>query len=98
MMKSSVDPLLSSAAPVFARANIGSNRGCTFQINHANVKFVQTEKKRRLVIESIVGRLKVTTMIDCRPFFSQKVSFSYSVNFTFSNSADFLFCDFFFLF
>ena len=52
MMKSSVDPLLSSAAPVFAGANIGSISGCTFQIFHGNVKFVQTEKKRRLVIES----------------------------------------------
>ena len=52
MMKSSVDLLLSSAAPVFAGANIGSISGCTFQIFHGNVKFVQTEKKRRLVIES----------------------------------------------
>ena len=52
MMESSVDPLLSSATPVFAGANIGSISGCTFQIFHGNVKFVQTEKKRRLVIES----------------------------------------------
>ena len=52
MMKSSVDPLLSSAAPVFAGANIGSISGCTFQICLGNVKFVQTEKKCRLVIES----------------------------------------------
>ena len=52
MMKSSVDPLLSSATPVFAGANVGSISGCTFQIFHGNVKFVQTEKKRRLVIES----------------------------------------------
>ena len=88
MMKSSVDPLLSSTAPDFAGANIGSISGCTFQIFHGNVKFVQTEKSVDLL-------LKVTTMIDCRPFFSQEVSFSYSLNFTFSNSADFLFCDFF---
>ena len=52
MMKSGVDPLLSSAAPVFAGANIGSISGCTFQIFHGKVKFVQTKKKRRLVIES----------------------------------------------
>ena len=52
MMKSSVDPLLSSAAPAFAEANIGSISGCTFQIFHGKVKFVQTKKKRRLVIES----------------------------------------------
>ena len=51
-MKSGVDPLLSSAAPVFAGANIGSISGCTFQIFHGKVKFVQTKKKRRLVIES----------------------------------------------
>ena len=52
MMKSSVDLLLSSAAPVFAGVNIGSISGCTFQIFHGNVKFVQTEKERRLVIEN----------------------------------------------
>ena len=52
MMKSSVDPLLSSAAPVFAGVNIDSISGCTFQIFHGNVKFVQTEKERRLVIEN----------------------------------------------
>ena len=52
MMKFSVDPLLSSAAPVFAGANIGSISGHTFQIFHENVKFVQTEKERRLVIVS----------------------------------------------
>ena len=62
--------------------------GCTFQIFHGNTKFVQTEKNVDLL-------LKVTTMIDCRPFFSQEVSFSYLVNVTFSNSVDFLFCDFF---
>ena len=52
MMKSSVDPLLYSTTPVFTGANIGSISGCTFQIFHGNVKFLQTERKRRLVIES----------------------------------------------
>ena len=52
MMNSSVDPLLSSTAPVFAGANIGSISDCTFQIFHGNVKIVQAEKKRRLIIES----------------------------------------------
>ena len=68
-MKSSVDPLLSSAAPVFAGANIGSISGCTFQIFHENVKFVQTEKERRLVIESDDDGLIVDIS-------SQEVSFS----------------------
>ena len=49
MMNSSVDPLLSSTAPVFAGANIGSISDCTFQIFHGNVKIVQAEKKRRLI-------------------------------------------------
>ena len=52
MMNSSVDPLLSSTAPVFTGANFGSISDCTFQIFHGNVKIVQAEKKRRLVIES----------------------------------------------
>ena len=52
MMNSNVDPLLSSTAPVFAGANIGSISGCTFQIFHGNVKIVQAQKKRRLIIES----------------------------------------------
>ena len=52
MVNSSVDPLLSSTTPVFAGANIGSISGCTFLIFHGNVKIVQAEKKRRLIIES----------------------------------------------
>ena len=48
----SVDPLLSSTAPVFAGANIGSISGCTFQIFHGDVKIVQAEKKLRLIVES----------------------------------------------
>ena len=52
MVNSSVDPLLSSTTPVFAGANIGSISGCTFQIFHGNVKKVQAEKKRQLIIES----------------------------------------------
>ena len=52
MMNSSVDPHLSSTAPVFAGANIGPISGSTFQIFHGNVKIVQAEKKHRLIIES----------------------------------------------
>ena len=48
----SSDPLLSSTAPVFTGANIGSIRRCTFQIFHGNVKIVQNERKRRIVIDS----------------------------------------------
>ena len=62
MMNSNVDPLLSSTAPVFAGANIGSISDCTFQIFHGDVKIVQAEKKRRLIIESDD---------DDWPFFSQ---------------------------
>ena len=51
-LKSGVDPLLSSTAPVFSGANIGSISDCTFQIFHGNVKIVQGEKRRRIVIES----------------------------------------------
>ena len=45
VMNSSVDPLQSSTAPVFAGSNIGSISDCTFQIFHGNVKIVQAEKK-----------------------------------------------------
>ena len=48
----SSDPLLSSTAPIFTGANIGSISGCTFQIFHGNVKIVQNERKRRVVINS----------------------------------------------
>ena len=48
----SSDPLPSSTAPVFTGANIGSISRCTFQIFHGNVKIVQTERKRRIVIDS----------------------------------------------
>ena len=46
------DPLLSFTAPVFTGANIGSIRGRKFQIFHGNLKIVQNERKRRIVIES----------------------------------------------
>lgn len=46
------DPLLSSTAPVFADANIGSISGRFFQIFHGNVNTVQNEKKLPIVIES----------------------------------------------
>ena len=68
VMNSSVDPLLSSTAQVFAGANIDSISGCTFQIFHENVKILQAEKKRRLIL------LKATTMIDRSP--QKEVSFS----------------------
>ena len=45
-------PLLSSTTPVFTIANIGSISRCTFQIFHGNVKIVQNERKRWIVIES----------------------------------------------
>ena len=45
----SSDPLLSSTALIFTGANIGSISGCTFQ---GNVKIVQNERKRRIVIDS----------------------------------------------
>ena len=48
----SSDPLLSSTAPIFTGANIGSITGCTFQIFNGNVKIVQNERKRRVVINS----------------------------------------------
>ena len=51
LIDQSSDPLLSSTAPPFTRANIGSI-GCTFQIFHGNVKIVQNERKRRVVIDS----------------------------------------------
>ena len=51
LINQSNDPLLSSTAPVFAGANIGSISGCTFQIFHGNVKIVQNEKKRGIVTE-----------------------------------------------
>ena len=46
------DPLLSATAPIFTGANIGSISGCTFQIFQGNVKIVQNERKRRIVIDS----------------------------------------------
>ena len=44
MLKSDMDPLLSSTAIVFSRTNIGSISGCTFPIFHSNVKIVQGEE------------------------------------------------------
>ena len=52
LIDQSSEPLLSSAAPIFTGANIGSISGCTFQIFHGNVKIVQSERKRRIVIDS----------------------------------------------
>ena len=52
LIDQSSDPLLSSTAPGFTGANIGSISGCTFQTFHGNVKIVQNERKRRIVIES----------------------------------------------
>ena len=49
----SSDPLLSSTAPVFTGANIGSISRCTLQIFHGNVKIVQNERKRRIVIAAM---------------------------------------------
>ena len=37
-LKSGVDPQLSSTAPVFSGANIGSIRDCTLQIFHGNAR------------------------------------------------------------
>ena len=48
----SSDPLLSSTAPVFTGANIGSISACIFQIFQGNVKIVQNERKLRTVIDS----------------------------------------------
>ena len=87
--KFSVDPLLSSATPVFAVANIGSISGCTFQIFHENVKFLQTEKERRLVIESEDDDWLLTFLLTRSQFFSD--TFYKTLH---SNSSDFLFCDF----
>ena len=52
LIDQSSDPLLSSTAPIFTGANIGSISGCTFQIFQGNVKIVQNERKRRIVIDS----------------------------------------------
>ena len=52
LIDQSSDPLLSSTAPGFTGANIGSISGCTFQIFHGNVKIVQNERKLRIVIKS----------------------------------------------
>lgn len=52
LIDQSSDPLLSSTAPIFTGANIGSISGCTFQIFHSNVKIVQNERKSRIVIDS----------------------------------------------
>ena len=52
LIDQSSDPLLSSTAPIFTGANIGSISGCTFQTFHGNVKIVQNERKRRIVIDS----------------------------------------------
>ena len=52
LIDQSSDPLLSSTTPVFTVANIGSISRCTFQIFHGNVKIVQNERKRGVVIES----------------------------------------------
>ena len=52
LIDQSSDPSLSSTAPVFTGANIGSISGCTFQIFHGNVKIVQNERKHRIVIDS----------------------------------------------
>ena len=43
--------VLSSTAPVFTGANIGSISRCTFQIFHSKVKIVQNERKRQIVID-----------------------------------------------
>ena len=52
LIAQSSDQLLSSTAPIFTGANIGSISGCTFHIFHGNVKIVQNERKRRVVIDS----------------------------------------------
>ena len=52
LIDQSSDPLLSSTSSVFTGANIGSISGCTFQMFHGNVKIVQNERKRRIVIEN----------------------------------------------
>ena len=44
------NPVLSSTASLFT--DIGSISGCTFQIFHGNVKIVQNERMRRIVIDS----------------------------------------------
>ena len=49
----SSDPLLSSTAPVFTGANIGSISRCTLQIFHGSVKIAQNERKRRIVIAAM---------------------------------------------
>ena len=45
-------PLLSSTGPFFTGVNIGSISACIFQIFRGNVKIVQNEKKRWIVIDS----------------------------------------------
>ena len=55
LIEQSSDPLLSSTATVFTGANVRSISGCTFQIFHGNVKIVQNERKRRIVIDSDEG-------------------------------------------
>ena len=55
LIDQSSDPLLSSTAPIFTGANMGSISGCTFQIFLGNVKIVQNERKRRIVIDSDVN-------------------------------------------
>ena len=52
LIDQSSDPLLSSTAPIFTGANIGSISGCTFQIFHGNVKIVQNERNCRILIDS----------------------------------------------
>ena len=52
LIDQSSNPLLSSTAPIFTGANIGSISGCTFQVFHGNVEIVQNERKRRIVIDS----------------------------------------------
>jgi len=52
LIDQSSHPLLSSTAPIFTGANIGSIGGCTFQVFHGNVKIVQNERKHRIVIDS----------------------------------------------
>ena len=46
LITQSHNPLLFSAAPVFAGGNMGSTSGCTFQILYCDVKIDVNKKKR----------------------------------------------------
>ena len=70
----STDPSLPSTAPVFTGTKHWIHHGCTFQIFHVNVKIVQNERKRRIVIESDeddwLWSYFLSTVSSCELFFT----------------------------